>query len=162
MSKSIISFLTFVVLVLIIFITSSVFSNLGRVDPLLDGSSYNTVNSTSSASSTTVKTPETSSSKNDSTSSQGNTTININVTSPVVSGISMAEVQKHNLKTNCWTAVGSGVYDLTSFISSHPGGVEKIVSLCGVDGTSAFLDQHGNQKDPNNKLVGLKIGDLAK
>jgi cytochrome b involved in lipid metabolism len=77
-------------------------------------------------------------------------------------GMTMADVQKHSSGSSCWTAVNGGVYDLTSFTSKHPGGSNAILSLCGIDGTPAFVDQHGNQRRPNNELAGLKIGDLAK
>ena len=144
MSKSIISFLTFLVLVLVVFVSSSIFSNLGRVDvlPVAD-------NSTSTVATTT--------------SSPNNNIVNTPTKEPVSNtGITMSDVQKHNNQSSCWTVVNGGVYDLTSFVSPHPGGSRAILSLCGIDGTSAFMDQHGNQRRPNNELVGLKIGNLAK
>lgn len=49
----------------------------------------------------------------------------------------LAEVTEHNTESNCWTAVNGYVYDVTSFIPSHPGGKE-IDKACGKDGTKLF------------------------
>jgi len=74
---------------------------------------------------------------------------------------SMSDVAKHNTKSSCYTVVGGSVYDLTSFVSAHPGGQAAIASLCGVDGTTSFTAQHGGQRRPENELAGLKIGVLV-
>ena len=63
---------------------------------------------------------------------------------------------------DCWTAVNDGVYNLTPFVNQHPGGVANIARICGVDGTSAFTDQHGGERRPANELASLKIGALIK
>jgi len=76
-------------------------------------------------------------------------------------GITMAEVASHNSASSCWSAIGGSVYDLTSFVSKHPGGQAAIKSLCGVDGTTAFQDQHGGQGKPESTLASFKIGTLA-
>lgn len=72
----------------------------------------------------------------------------------------MADVQKHNVQSDCWSAIGGDVYDLTSWVTRHPGGERAILSLCGTDGTSAFNDQHGDSRRPKSTLVLLKIGSL--
>lgn len=74
----------------------------------------------------------------------------------------MAVVATHDTSSSCWTAINGSVYDVTSWISQHPGGSEAIISLCGIDGSSAFNDQHGGQRRPANELAGFKIGTLAK
>ena len=53
------------------------------------------------------------------------------------------------------------VYDLTQWISRHPGGPDKIIPLCGTDATSAFHNQHDDQARPNNQLATFKVGTLA-
>lgn len=73
---------------------------------------------------------------------------------------SLAEVQKHNSPSDCWSAINGSVYDLTSWISRHPGGPEAIISLCGADGSVLFNGQHGGQRRPASALVLLKIGTL--
>lgn len=70
------------------------------------------------------------------------------------------EVAMHNSLKSCYTAVNGSVYDLTSFIDQHPGGVQTIESLCGIDGTATFQAQHEGQRRPENELASLKIGVL--
>lgn len=53
---------------------------------------------------------------------------------------SLSQVETHNNEQSCWTIVNNNVYDLTSWISEHPGGARAILSLCGVDGTKSFMD----------------------
>lgn len=36
--------------------------------------------------------------------------------------ITADDLGKHNSKTDCWIAVHSKVWDITDFISEHPGG----------------------------------------
>lgn len=73
----------------------------------------------------------------------------------------MAQVKEANSKTKCWTVVNGNVYDLTSYISKHPGGIAQISSICGKDGTTAFTKQHGGKSKPEQTLASLKIGVLA-
>ena len=44
----------------------------------------------------------------------------------------LADVASHAVKADCWMAVEGKVYDVTSFIPSHPGG-EAILLGCGKD-----------------------------
>lgn len=71
-----------------------------------------------------------------------------------------AQVAKHSSSASCWTIVSKNVYDLSTFIAKHPGGAANILSLCGKDGTSKFLAQHGGQPSPTKTLAGYKIGTL--
>ena len=73
----------------------------------------------------------------------------------------MAQVAAHNSASSCYTAINGSVYDLTSFVSQHPGGASRILSLCGIDGTAAYSSQHGSARRPANELASLKIGTLA-
>jgi len=46
--------------------------------------------------------------------------------------LSMAEVSKHtSVETGVWVTFRGGVYDITSFVANHPGGVEKIMTAAG-------------------------------
>ncbi|MCE9585897.1 cytochrome b5 domain-containing protein [Candidatus Uhrbacteria bacterium] len=72
----------------------------------------------------------------------------------------MADVRAHATQSNCWSAVGGNVYDLTTWVSRHPGGEAVIVAMCGVDGTSAYNGQHGSSRRPLSMLALLKIGTL--
>lgn len=80
---------------------------------------------------------------------------------PSAGAYTLAQVATHNTRTDCWTAIGGVVYDLTPFISQHPGGVSDIMRICGIDGTSAFQNQHGSSGKPASELANLKIGTLA-
>ncbi len=72
----------------------------------------------------------------------------------------MADIQTHNTPSDCWSAIGGDVYDLTSWVSRHPGGEKKIIGLCGTDGTTAYTGKHGSSARPKAMLVLLKIGAL--
>lgn len=73
----------------------------------------------------------------------------------------MAEVGTHKDATSCYTVVRGGVYDVTGFITAHPGGAGAIITLCGKDGTTFFEAQHNGDGKPENMLATLRIGTLA-
>jgi cytochrome b involved in lipid metabolism len=50
----------------------------------------------------------------------------------------MSDVSKHDNQSSCWTIINGKIYDITSFISSHPAGVNKILQGCGVDATNMY------------------------
>lgn len=71
---------------------------------------------------------------------------------------STSDLAKHATKTSCWTAIDGEVYDLTDWISKHPGGPGVIEAICGADGSAAFTGQHGGQSRPAGYLAGYHIG----
>jgi cytochrome b involved in lipid metabolism len=73
-----------------------------------------------------------------------------------------AVVATHNTTASCWSIINSNVYDLTSYISRHPGGSQNIIGICGKDGTSAFMGQHGGSSGPANILSGFYLAPLAR
>lgn len=75
-------------------------------------------------------------------------------------GYTLVEVGSHNTSSSCWVAIGGKVYDLTTWISRHPGGPEVIRGLCGTDASSAFANQHGGERDPARELATFAIGPL--
>lgn len=75
---------------------------------------------------------------------------------------SMADIASHNGKASCYTAIRGNIYDLTDWISKHPGGEGAILSICGKDGTTAFVNQHGGKGRPEATLASFKIGVLSK
>jgi hypothetical protein len=81
---------------------------------------------------------------------------------PVASGNTMERVKANNTASSCWTVISGNVYDLTRWISSHPGGSGAIRSLCGTDGTSEFNSMHRNQNKPEARLAGYLLGPLTK
>ena len=73
----------------------------------------------------------------------------------------MAQVALHNDASSCWSVINGNVYDLTSWISQHPGGPEHILGICGADGSAAFNHQHGGQSQPTQILQSFYIGTLT-
>lgn len=71
-------------------------------------------------------------------------------------------VRANNSVSSCWTIIDGFVYDLTKWISLHPGGPIAIRSLCGVDGTASFKGQHQNQADPTRRLSSYLLGPLSR
>jgi cytochrome b involved in lipid metabolism len=72
----------------------------------------------------------------------------------------MEEVAKHNSKESCWTVIRGEVYDLTNWIDKHPGGADKILKICGKDGTDLFIKQHGGKEKPKKILSQFEIGEI--
>ena len=74
----------------------------------------------------------------------------------------MAKVRENNSASSCWSAINGNVYNLTRWISSHPGGASAIQGLCGTDGTSSFNARHRGQSNPTSTLAGYLLGPLEK
>lgn len=72
----------------------------------------------------------------------------------------LAEVSNHQTGASCWSVVNGSVYDLTSWIASHPGGEGAILGMCGTDASNAFNQQHSGQSRPERFLESFKIGVL--
>lgn len=81
------------------------------------------------------------------------------------------QVAEHNTANNCWTVIGGSVYDITRYVSAHPGGRE-ILRACGTDATRLFETRtaddgerigsgspHSN--DARNILNRYRIGELT-
>lgn len=82
-------------------------------------------------------------------------------TSKVAGTYNAADLAKHATPTSCWSAVNGNVYDLTKWISRHPGGASVIKSMCGRDGSAGFNGQHAGAKRPASELAAFKIGKFA-
>lgn len=50
----------------------------------------------------------------------------------------LEEVEKHSTDEDCWIIYESRVYDVTSFLTEHPGGEDLILGEAGRDATDAF------------------------
>lgn len=74
----------------------------------------------------------------------------------------LSDVAMHKDATSCWSVINGTVYDLTSWIDRHPGGPEKILGICGADGSNLFNDQHSGARRPARELAGFEIGTLSK
>lgn len=44
----------------------------------------------------------------------------------------------HKSQENCWIVLSGKVYDVTSYLEEHPGGINKIMEWAGGDATKAF------------------------
>ena len=77
-------------------------------------------------------------------------------------GYTMADVKQANTRAKCWSAIDGNVYDLTAWISAHPGGAEAITFLCGIDGSNAFKAQHEGQGRPSMRLSQYLLGPLTR
>ncbi|MCX6435247.1 MAG: hypothetical protein NTY21_04065 [Actinobacteria bacterium] len=88
-------------------------------------------------------------------------TVSASPTPPSSDGFTMAQVRTNNSATSCWAVINGSVYNLTTWINSHPGGSGAIISLCGTDATSAFTSKHGSKSGPNSQLAGFRLGPLS-
>ena len=52
------------------------------------------------------------------------------------------EVSEHNSKSDCWIVINRDVYDITDFISDHPGGSSILLTVAGTDATDFFNELH--------------------
>lgn len=80
---------------------------------------------------------------------------------PSAKTFTMAEIALHNDSSSCYTAVSGKVYDLTSWISQHPGGERNILKICGKDGTEDFSEEHGADPRAKSALSGFLIGSVS-
>ena len=93
----------------------------------------------------------------------GNNIVNNLNNSNSINGIivSVSELAKHSSETDCWVVYQGKVYDLTSWLTKHPGGVGAISSYCGTQGfESAFINKHGNSKASLFLQVAKLMGDF--
>jgi len=76
-----------------------------------------------------------------------------------------AEVLKHNTETDCWFIIGNEntggpkVYDVTKYLSDHPGGPEIMLDLAGKDADEMFEDI-GHSSEARKKMKEFLIGTL--
>lgn len=75
--------------------------------------------------------------------------------------LSMETVAMNDSEDSCWSVINGSVYDLTDWISSHPGGASRILGLCGIDGTSQFEGQHGGSASAEGTLESYLLGPIG-
>jgi cytochrome b involved in lipid metabolism len=79
--------------------------------------------------------------------------------------ITRKEVEKHNsFEKGVWVTYEDSVYDITQFISNHPGGKEKLMEVAGQDIASkwAIYAHHKTSLLVSDLLKEMKIGILPK
>lgn len=60
------------------------------------------------------------------------------------------EVAVHNTLSSCWIIVDQKVYDVTSYVSAHPGGSKTIADTCGKEATDAYNTRGGTGRHSGN------------
>jgi len=71
-------------------------------------------------------------------------------------------VSKHNTEDDAWIVVKGDIFDVTKFISFHPGGKNIIINNLGTDLTEAFgsKEVHEHSEKAYRMLENYKIGIL--
>lgn len=75
-----------------------------------------------------------------------------------------AQVAEHKTSEGgIWVSYKDGVYDITDFISNHPGGKDKIMLAAGksIDPFWRIYQQHEGRGTALTTLASMRIGDLA-
>ncbi|KAI0815253.1 FMN-dependent dehydrogenase-domain-containing protein [Irpex lacteus] len=76
------------------------------------------------------------------------------------------EVAQHNNAKSCWVIIKDRVYDVTEFLSEHPGGAKIILKYAGKDATAAYEPIHPpdalDKNLPKHKHLGHLDTDSAK
>jgi len=75
--------------------------------------------------------------------------------------LSLDTVAMNDSEASCWSVINGNVYDLTDWISSHPGGASRILGLCGIDGTSQFEGKHGGSAAAEGTLESYLLGSIG-
>ncbi len=112
---------------------------------------------TSSENQNTTTSPSTNPNTSGSSTSSGSST-----TSSNPKAFTLVQVATHNSPADCYSAINGIVYNLTLWISRHPGGERAILSICGKDGSAAFDGQHGGDPRAASVLAGYEVGTLIK
>ncbi len=77
--------------------------------------------------------------------------------------LTTAELTKHNSAQSCWLLISGKIYDVTSFLGQHPGGINTILPNCGTDATVAFDTKGGrgsHSQRANAMLISYYLGNL--
>ena len=74
--------------------------------------------------------------------------------------LTRAEVAQHDNRDSAWVIIDDGVYDVTTFSGSHPGGAAILLSMAGQDATAEF-DAFHERDAVESLLAGLRVGSLS-
>lgn len=101
--------------------------------------------------------------ENGSNTTNVSTTVNTATgeTTKVTPTYKLADISSHNNASSCYSIVSGSVYDLTMWVNLHPGGKSAILSMCGNDGTDAFMNEHNGKAKFMKILARYKIGTIT-
>jgi cytochrome b involved in lipid metabolism len=72
------------------------------------------------------------------------------------------EIKKHTSENDAWIVIDGKVYDVTSYMPTHPGGPQWIIDHLGTDATAVFANKGGLGPDHSEaaraQLAELLIG----
>ncbi len=93
----------------------------------------------------------------------GTSTVNTTTgeVTPGAKKFTSSEVATHKDVTSCYTSISGSVYDLTAWVNMHPGGKDKIIMICGTDGTDKFMKKHKGAQKFMDILARFKVGVLS-
>eukprot|EP00116_Pleurobrachia_bachei_P004009 sb/3464271/ len=78
--------------------------------------------------------------------------------------ITPSELALHNKPGDVWTAIHGAIYDITSYVDYHPGGVDELMKGAGIDSTDLFNQVHkwvNFQNMLKECLVGYLVSDTT-
>jgi len=58
----------------------------------------------------------------------------------------LVEVQQHNSSEDCWTVIDGKVYDVTTYLNRHPGGIRLAIQCAGRESSALFQSSHLSKK----------------
>lgn len=70
----------------------------------------------------------------------------------------LSQVAQHDHKQDCWLAIDGNVYDVTDFVSRHPGG-DAILEGCGTDATQLYETRPMGSGTPHSSRAREKLDD---
>ena len=73
---------------------------------------------------------------------------------------SISEIKQHNHDQSVWIVLHDKVYDVTKYITEHPGGEEVLLQHAGTNGTRDFEDV-GHSSDARELMQDYYIGEVA-
>lgn len=77
--------------------------------------------------------------------------------------LNLAEISKHNSIGDCWLIINDKVYNVTSYLSVHPGGAGAMTPYCGKEASQAFATKDKNTPHSDyaeSLLVNYYLGNL--
>ncbi|KAG8342570.1 Cytochrome b5 like Heme Steroid binding domain [Trypanosoma vivax] len=73
--------------------------------------------------------------------------------------LSLGEVRKHVTEDDLWLVINGRVYDVSTYVDQHPGGVDTLIGVAGKDGTADF-ESVGHSESARELLERHCIGTL--